>query len=392
MNTHLAYKSKRAFVFTDYIWKAEYYHWPPAQWRDSPPHTPLNALISGPSAGGPWDPADPSHPPRSVHESYYNQVCPASARRIIHTRDVKPAIAWRSGREIFAHWQKLLLEAPEQCVEIWPAERSEDNFPQVFDLYLWGSDRILSLWDEFRESPVSRLLSASPLVRSAVARNEYLFMPGGGTRWKQRGGGGGGKYERGDARGGEDDDILAVSTNPWDRMLAMHVRRGDYQGACHDLAKWNSTFYSWNLLPELPDKFVPPPGGGWGWNTKENEEKYLEHCLPTFEAIVRKVRGSKEDYMRDGIVAIPTAAAFNASARARTKKERRVLDVLYLLTNEESGWLDELKMALRKDGWRTIRTSRDLELDQEQTDVGMAVDMEIARKAAVFIGNGVSYS
>jgi hypothetical protein len=30
-----------------------------------------------------------------------------------------------------------------------------------------------------------------------------------------------------------------------------------------------------------------------------------------------------------------------------------------------------------------------LVLDQEQTDVNMAVDMDIARRAAVFIGNGV---
>jgi hypothetical protein len=65
------------------------------------------------------------------------------------------------------------------------------------------------------------------------------------------------------------------------------------------------------------------------------------------------------------------------------------LDVLYLLTNEQSDWLENLKEVLRKDGWYTIRTTRDLTLDQEQTDVNMAVDMDIARRAAVFIGNGV---
>ncbi|KAJ7701154.1 hypothetical protein B0H17DRAFT_924733, partial [Mycena rosella] len=35
-------------------------------------------------------------------------------------------------------------------------------------------------------------------------------------------------------------------------------------------------------------------------------------------------------------------------------------------------------------------TSADLVLDAEQADVGMAVDMEIARRAAVFLGNGWS--
>ncbi|KAJ8691310.1 hypothetical protein PTI98_010894 [Pleurotus ostreatus] len=52
--------------------------------------------------------------------------------------------------------------------------------------------------------------------------------------------------------------------------------------------------------------------------------------------------------------------------------------------------MDALKQALRNDGWHTIATSKDLTLDEEQTDVNMAVDMDIARRAAVFIGNGWS--
>jgi hypothetical protein len=65
------------------------------------------------------------------------------------------------------------------------------------------------------------------------------------------------------------------------------------------------------------------------------------------------------------------------------------LDTFYLLTNEKSAWIDEIKDALKRDGW-TVATSQDLVLDAEQRDVSMAVDMEIARRAAVFVGNGVS--
>jgi hypothetical protein len=43
-------------------------------------------------------------------------------------------------------------------------------------------------------------------------------------------------------------------------------------------------------------------------------------------------------------------------------------------------------------GWNMIVTSRDLLLDVEQEEVGMVVDMELAWWAAVFIGNGVSFS
>jgi hypothetical protein len=347
MNTWLAYKSGRAYVFQDYIWKSDYYPWPQSKFRDSTPHTPLNALIGGPSAGGPWDPDDPA--PRSVSEWWFDIVCPKEERRIINTHDEKPPIYWEDGDVIFNHWQKLLSEAPERCIEVQPAPREEDGFPQTFDLYLWGTARILSLWEGFRDSPVSRLFATSPVVQAAVDRNEYLFMPRGPR------------------------PPVPVSRNPYDRMLAIHLRRGDFKEACLSLANWNSTFYSWNLLPDLPDKFINPPGWQWGKNTPENVAFYLERCYPTDEFIFNKIKASRDDYIR-----------------AAKPGEIRHLDVLFLLTNDKTDWITNLKKELSKDGWNTIVTTRDLELDQEQKDVGMAVDMDFARKAAVFIGNGVS--
>ncbi|KAG5220895.1 Myosin [Salix suchowensis] len=270
------------------------------------PRTPLSALIAGPTAGGPWN-ADSSHMPRSVTEKYFDKVCPPSERRLINTKDVKPAINEASGIVIFETWQRLLLNAPEQCIEIeaapWPAE----SYPQTFDLYLWGSERILSLWDSFSKSPTSRLLATSPLVNSAVARNEHLF--GAVTRMT--------------------DD-------------AMHVRRGDFKGACLELARWNSTFYSWNLLPFLPDKFTPPPGGSWGSNTPRT---------PLYTRAVSSV------------------------VRGHCRESTR-------------GVVDAMKHLLKNDGWRTVVTSRDLALNDEQAVVGMAVDMDIARRAACSLGMG----
>jgi hypothetical protein len=347
MNAHLAYESKRAYVFRPYVWKDTHYSWPRERMREFPPATPLNAIISGPTVGGPWDEGDDA--PRSVSEAWFEIVCPVSERRIINTGEIKHDIGWADGIDIFNYWKKILLEAPERCVEIEPEDRDKDFFPQTFDLWLWGSHRILSLWESFSKSPTSRLLEPSPIVRGAVERNEYLFMPR-GPRPKH-----------------------PVSRNPYDRMLAIHVRRGDFKESCLELAKWNSTFYSWNLLPQLPDEFVPPPGGEQGNNTAENVEKYLQHCLPTFEDIVRKVSYSRREF------------------QSRTRTDSKTLDVIYLLTNEVGEWLEKLKETLRDDGWHTVVTSRDLVLDQEQTEVNMAVDMEIARRAAVFIGNGVRF-
>ncbi|KIY53035.1 hypothetical protein FISHEDRAFT_63468 [Fistulina hepatica ATCC 64428] len=340
MNAHLAYESGRAYVFQDYEWKPDNYPWPPSQFLQWVPRTPLPALIAGPTAGGAWEPGDSA--PRSISSAWFDVVCPPSERRIINTGDVKPPIYWARGDQIFDHWRALLREAPEPCIEVVPAPLTDDAWPQTFDLHLWGSGRILSLWDSFSQSPTSRLLTTSETVKSAVDRNEPLFHSK-GLR-----------------------DSQTASQSPYERMMAVHLRRGDYESACRHFAKYRSTFYSWNLLPFLPDKFHPMPEG----LDAENERHYMTHCLPDFDTVVGKVRRSKEDY---------------------TLETDSELDVLYLLTNEQGEWLDNLQKTLRTDGWRTIVTTRDLVFDSpEQLDVNMAVDMDIARQAAVFVGNGWS--
>ncbi|KAG6841017.1 hypothetical protein C0991_002565, partial [Blastosporella zonata] len=344
MNAHLAYASKRSYVFQDYVWKPEYYPWPENQRLQNPPRTPLGALIGGSVIGGPFDEGDDA--PRSVSEKYFDKVCPWHERRFFKTGDVKPELAWKNGDEIFDHWSKLLRDAPERCIEIQAS--GDDKFPQTFDLWLWGSDRVLPLWDSFSKSPTSRLLTTSPIVGAAVKRNEYLFLPRGPR------------------------PTYPVSPDPYTRMLAMHIRRGDFKGACTHLATWNSTFYSWNLMPQLPDRLIFPPN--IVWNTTEYFEAHAERCLPDMDLIIRKAKDSRDDYAK------------------ASPGRRRALDIMYLLTNDKGEWMDQLRAALRKDGWNTIVTSNDLELDSEGVDTNMAIDMEIARKAAVFVGNGVSDS
>jgi hypothetical protein len=63
---------------------------------------------------------------------------------------------------------------------------------------------------------------------------------------------------------------------------------------------------------------------------------------------------------------------------------------VYVLSNEWAWSLDGLKNALEEDGWDDLVSSTDIVLDSEQKHVAMAVDMAIAEKAEVFIGNGVS--
>lgn len=48
-----------------------------------------------------------------------------------------------------------------------------------------------------------------------------------------------------------------------------------------------------------------------------------------------------------------------------------------------------MRAALLADGWSEVASSGDVVLDGEQYYVGMAVDMAIAERAQVFVGNGV---
>ncbi|KAJ6600712.1 hypothetical protein B0H10DRAFT_2179042 [Mycena sp. CBHHK59/15] len=296
MNAHLAYISKRAYVFQDYVWSPTHYPWPKSNWLEDYPRTPLPAIVSGPVAGGPFDSNDTA--PRSVSSAWFDVVCPPDQRRYINTREVKPAVAGADGIEVLTHWQHVLLAAPERCIEI-------DMFSQTFDLGLWGSPRLLSTWDSFSASPMSRLLGPSPIVGAAVDRNTHLFRPRG--------------------------------------PRPPHPAPRD----------------PWNLFPFLPDRFVSDPDGA------EKDDRFLERCWPNITAIVEKAAQSRRDYL---------AHAADATGLSRTL---------------DGEWIDKLKNGLNDDGW-VISSSEELTLDAEQKDVSMAVDMEIARRAAVFIGNGWS--
>lgn len=141
-----------------------------------------------------------------------------------------------------------------------------------------------------------------------------------------------------------------------------------------------------NQFSELPDKFDPylysptSPSSSSTTSLEEKEElespsspptresHYLLHCLPTIPQIVNKLHILRDVH--------PTP-----------------LHRLYVLSNGWGWWLDELKQALKKDGWGDMVSSADIEkrLDAEQKWVGMAVDMAVAEKAEVFLGNGVSF-
>lgn len=119
-----------------------------------------------------------------------------------------------------------------------------------------------------------------------------------------------------------------------------------------------------NQFPSLLDKFDPESELPSSVSPKEKKDFYLKHCLPSYDQIRAKLHTVREE--NPGL--------------------RRV----YLLTNGWWWWLNGLKGVLKGDGWDEMVTSSDIKLDDEQGHVAVAVDMAIAEKAEVFVGNGVS--
>jgi len=72
------------------------------------------------------------------------------------------------------------------------------------------------------------------------------------------------------------------------------------------------------------------------------------------------------------------------------RKNHPLLRMVYILTDADERWTDEIRKWLASEGWDRVWIGRnDVYPDWEDQEVGVAVDMEVARRAGVFVGNGV---
>jgi hypothetical protein len=167
--------------------------------------------------GGEWESGDPT--PRSIHVDYWEHVCPPSERFEISSNDIKEGTRDGEGSERFRRAVQLIKEAPARCVEVTPSPTG--GRPQVYDMDLIISPRSISLCEILLDSATSRLLRPSMVVNMAIERNIYAFTPQGALN-------------------------VNASANVFERTLAVHVRRGDFDiYLCHNRADWAWTYYQW---------------------------------------------------------------------------------------------------------------------------------------------------
>ncbi|KAH9830479.1 uncharacterized protein C8Q71DRAFT_367854 [Rhodofomes roseus] len=343
-NSYLAYNTGRHFAFDNYTWNRDGSDYTDYNGKLIPSRIPNTALIRGPAVGDPFPPGDNAS--LAVVKEYFDKVCPEPT---VISSDVvgKTLDGDASAQTVLEAWvAKLRAMDDHPCIEI------ERDTQQIFSIWIFGSTRVLDIFPGFAKSPIMTLFRWSPLIESAFAVNRPVISPPTFL-----------------------DKLLPSipflrPSTPYPMisgLLVLHIRRGDFAEHCAHLARWSSLFNGFNSFPELPDQFEPPPGAGWGENTPENTQLYMQRCFPTVEQIVEKVRD------------------------VRATRAGRGLRNVYIMTNGAKEWVDELKAALfAMGGLERVTGSRDVLLNWEQKYVAQAVDMLIGQRAQVLIGNGFS--
>jgi hypothetical protein len=107
--SYLAYMSKRSFVFEDYVWSHTPFPYTIYDFALRPARIPLNAFISGPTAGGPM----PER--RAINAEFWELVCPKESRRVISSKDAPNG---EEGSVIIDWWVEKLTNVRDACVEI----------------------------------------------------------------------------------------------------------------------------------------------------------------------------------------------------------------------------------------------------------------------------------
>jgi hypothetical protein len=186
-------------------------------------------------------------------------------------------------------------------------------------------------------------------------------------------------------------------------LLALHLRRGDYEEHCRNIAQYHAKYIGMATLPEFEerDAFILPTED-YDENSVPEEVSafYVKHCYPNATQVRQRVREVLHDYEQvldaeDGKIG---GGSRSLSPLAKAKVKR-----VYIMSNGKSEWLNEVKKELMEDAkqsagsrewefawsWEDVSHSRDLIAGWEEQRVLQLVDMYVGQRAEIFVGNGV---
>lgn len=110
--SYLAHVSNLSFVFEDYTWSHLPLPWTLYGLALRPTRIPINAIISGPTAGGPAPDS-----PLAVSAEFYERVC-SGPDITPHVLSSANAPNDADGAVIIDWWRNQLAHVDAQCIEI----------------------------------------------------------------------------------------------------------------------------------------------------------------------------------------------------------------------------------------------------------------------------------
>lgn len=119
--------SNRSFVFEDYTWSHTPFPYTIYDFALRPKRIPLNAFISGPTAGGPMPSSTHLNSPRAISAEWWETVCPERKRHIVSSKDAPSDV---EGDVLIDWWVRRLERVKEGCVEIDSSSR--DVFDKLY--------------------------------------------------------------------------------------------------------------------------------------------------------------------------------------------------------------------------------------------------------------------
>jgi len=212
-----------------------------------------------------------------------------------------------------------------------------------------ASSAIQSIWPSF-QSYLSKHFEWSPQIRTMASRAHAILNL-------------------------RPNSIPSTTTGISEPYLALHLRRGDFEDHCHSLADDHIGFTTWATHPALHAATLPP------FLNPANSTSTLEHCYPTLERILSAIdmHARARPHLRrvhvlhDGAWDHPFVYVQHYKLEAALKSGRRA---------QVAGW--------GGGPMKRVTHSGNVPVGWGEADWAVGVDVELARRAEVFVGNGFS--